>query len=1170
MLRLAYAARAEDLARALSERLAARRREGLTSPLQPIDVIVPTRATQAWLKLEIARRTGIAANLRFDFLERFLTKVIEGEPHAPRPRGRPKLRVAGTDVLESVLLAILSDASVLSRPELAQVRGYLTAGHDDDELELRRIQLASELSRLFGEYLLARRDVLRTWRGRTTLDETPFAPIERWQRTLWLELEARLRAGSSDELRLVTLPDAFDLIPPEQLDVPPELHVFALRMQSPVLVSMIARIAQRADVFVWALNPVRHPWDDTGPDDTPLLRMWGRAGREHVRLLNELTEGDFDDAWSEPDAASSLLASVQHDVLDRAPVRGEGDRDPRFVGDPGISFLQCPGARREVEVIASEIWSLVKASEAAYVAGGPRPLRFNEIAVVLAGREPEVHRAHVAAVFQEHHQIPHHHLDVPIRGSSRIVEALELLLALPYSDFTRQDALKLVMHPAILAHAGEADGAEWLRWLDALSVVHGADHGDHADTYIEKDLYNWDQGLRRLVLGAFMSGEASGELGTFAIGGSEYLPHEVPLDRLGSAARLVTLVRSLVADARWLRGARMNLAAWSRVIARLLSSYVGRPAEEDERDVRLCLGVVQQLERLDVTHEVVSFRVAASLVSSALSGLTSGRGQPLADGVAVGSLAALSFIPFRVVFVTGLGEGNFPASEARSQLDLRVEERRRGDVSVRDEDEWLFLERLLATRERVYLSWVSRDARTGDALEPSTIVQELEHVLTRGYVEAPHLVRHPLRRWDDGYFSAESVVSPAVRAERVAFELRADLLAKLGRRDAVQTFEAGTLARALPPDVWSPLSKRLGLTTLPARAEEQAERRASEREAEPADRVTRPGTRSDAVKTLAIPHSALRRFLEDPAEGWVRYVLGMRETDRLEDPLAREEETFETSSLDAAIFLRELLAEKVERDASGAKAEFAELYDARAARLELAGRLPTGVFGRAERARHLEILASWHRAMVERCGVGARLSPAFRYGRAQENQEAVDLVDPLVIDVELPTRRLRVELSGRTEPSIVEPGRKVTSLIPLLRDAGTNAKGLRSERDALRAFVDHAVLAALGREELTRQALVLYSGDEPFALDLEPFGRDEAILYLRTVLTDLLSEPHAYDLRFERVLAVRTGASEGRDDGGARRYSGLPPLPRLPAEREAEVIERRFGAYFERRREVKK
>lgn len=1146
MLRLAYAARAEDLARALSERLAARRREGLTSPLEPIDVLVPTRATQAWLKIEIARRTGIAANLRFDFVERFLTKVIEGDPHRPRPRGRPKLRVAGTNVLESVLLAILSDASVVMRPELAQVRGYLSAGHDDDELELRRIQLASELSRLFTEYLLARRDVLRTWRGRTTLDDTAFAPIERWQRTLWLEVEARLRAASTEEVRLVTLPDAFDAIPPEQLEVPRELHVFALRMQSPVLLSMIARIAQRADVFVWALNPVRHPWDDTGPDDSPLLRMWGRAGREHVRLLNELTEGDFDDAWSEPEEGTTLLAELQRDVLDRAPPRTEEARVDAFRGDRSVTFLECPGARREIEAIASELWQLVRASEAEHVAGGPPPLRFNEIAVVLAGREPEVHRAHVASVFQEHHGIPHHHLDVPIRGSSRVVEALELLLALPYSEFTRQDALKLVMHPAILAQAGETDGTEWLRWLDALSVVHGADHGDHADTYIEKDLYNWDQGLRRLVLGAFMSGEASGELGVFSVGASDYLPHEVPLDRLGSAARLVTLVRSLVADARWLRSARMTLGAWARVLARVLSSYVGRPSEEDERDVRLCLGVIQQLEKLDVTAEPVSFRVAASLVTSALSSLTSGRGQPLADGVAVGSLAALSFVPFRVVFVTGLGEGNFPASESRSQLDLRVEERRRGDVSVRDEDEWLFLERVLATKERVYLSWVSRDARTGDALEPSTIVQELRHVLERGYVDAPHLVHHPLRRWDDEYFDAEAgLVSPAVRAERSAFELRADLLATLGRRD-VRTFEASSLSRALAPEVWAPLSKRLGLATIPGPRAES----------------------TDGVKTLAIPHSALRRFLEDPAEGWVRYVLGMRETDRLEDPLAREEETFETSSLDAAIFLREVLAEKVERDATtGAVTDFAALYDARAGRLELAGKLPTGVFGRAERARHLEILANWHRTMTERCGVGARLSPSFRYGRAQENQEAVDLVDPLVVDVDLPTRRFRVELSGRTEPSIVEAGR-ATSLIPLLRDPGA-AKALRSERDALRAFVDHAVLAALGREDTRRQALVLYAGDEPFAIDLEPFGREAAILYLRTVLSDLLSEPHAYDLRFERVLAVRTGASEGRDEA-VRRYSGLPALPRLPAEKEAAVIERRFSAYFERRREVGK
>ena len=110
--------------------------------------------------------------------------------------------------------------------------------------------------------------------------------------------------------------------------------------------------------------------------------------------------------------------------------------------------------------------------------------------------------------------------------------------------------------------------------------------------------------------------------------------------------------------------------------------------------------------------------MAAELIGRALRGLGGARGQYLAQGVTVTSFVPMRAIPFRVVFVVGLGQGNFPAGERRSELDLRAARRQLGDVTPREQDLYMFLETLLSARDRLVLSYVARDELTGAPLAP--------------------------------------------------------------------------------------------------------------------------------------------------------------------------------------------------------------------------------------------------------------------------------------------------------------------------------------------------------------------------------------------------------------------------------------------------------------------
>lgn len=1131
MIHLFYANRLERLAHALAERIAARS-EG---PLDPVAIVVPNQATTHYLKVAIADRNGIAANLEFSFLRNFLTQV------------------AGTELFDeeriaAQLVAVLYDDALLAEPDLLPVRRYLGAAGDDDvDRDRRRLGLATQLGRLFDTYALERPERLDEWRrgrpGKTT--------TERWQRALYLSLpEQRSLVEQFADL--------------EALDVPPVVHLFDVASNSPVLLAILERLARKSALVLYALNPCREYWEDVerigaaaierrfsptepSPDpddpfgllvdtDTPALRYWGRPGRESVRLLDQLTHSDFEGRFDTPTEATTLLDAFKQDVLLRRPEHVVDDTDRREVDD-SLVLHACPGVRRELEVIAETIWTLVDRSR-----DTDRPLRFNEIAVVLASRDREAYRAHIGAVFEEHGDIPHHVLDVPLAASSRVVEAIELLCALPYSRFTRQDLLRLVTHPTVLARHDDANADEWMAWCEALLVVHGADKSDHAGTYIERDLYNWDQGLKRLVLGTFMAGRKSGEMRPFAIGGDHYLPYEIPTTQTNSAARFCVLVRSLIADARFARSERLTIAEWASFLHALVTTYVAATSEAEERDLVRVLGAIHSLAELDVEGLRVTFAAASELLMGRLSGMTTNHGRPLANGVVVAPLSLAYALPFRVVFMPGLGEGRFPAPERASALDLFSEHRRPGQVSPRERDQYWFLLRMLGTSDAVHLSWIATRQETGDKQQPAPTVVELLHLLERNYVGregAEAIVRqHPLRRWD-GIDAARPFASRTAVREAGSRRIRRSLLEHLDpeasalRRTDIELPPLGALRDALAPGPRARLDERLRL-------------------------VEPPPPRQDDGELRQLSFYALLSFLESPLSGWARVVLRIDDDER-EDPFSREDERFGTSAMIRDQALRDVFYESLRAP----DVDLEALYHRRADHLELLGDLPTGVFGASERKRHLATLEHWRRELRRARGRGP-IDP-IRFGRANEHETVRRAEPPILLEV----RGQQIELYGSTRALIDEPS---TSLV-LVGRPEKKRKG--DQRLELRGFLDQLVLAAAELHADAHTVHVAFSEEKPRIARFEPFTTEQARDYLSGLVDALLFDHHAYPLTFETVVRVTAARTRGRrremerilEEAPPSRYGALrdAKVEPLSLERALAIIDERFGPYFTRR-----
>jgi exodeoxyribonuclease V gamma subunit len=1101
MLRAVHSNRVESLLAALLEALPP------ADPFAPATIVVGGHLVARWLRQRIALERGIASGLELVTFDHFVEQTWADAGAKLTPIDRAQLA--------AVLASVLADRDVVRR--LPAVSTYLEAAPDSgDRAGPRRVQLAHHLAGLCWSYATSRPDwmpALLAGHVPSELDEDEAA---RWQATLIAAAFARLDRAAPDRRHALgpTLPWARRRVGLEPPVLAAPVSVFGLSFLTRAQLEALTDLSATTDVTVYVLDPCQELWDDVAgrrtaeatSDPLPLV-LWGRPVRDTLSALVERTGGDLDGEFIDGKTATArdrLLSDVQ---VRQAP-------NAEVSADAGVTVLACPNPRREIEVIADEARRRLDADPT---------LHAHEIAVWLAG-DGERYLAQAPSAF-EAVGVPCHLIDAPIDDRGRIGEAMLALLELPTSTMTRRDLLRVMTHPAVLAGYPHVDAADWIRWTERLGIAHGADDRSHDGTYLEEHPghFHWDQGVRRLALGAFMVGERANR-GPAKIANLFVAPEELRADQQASAATYALLVSSLSDDAAWLARYEAPLTRWAEVLAGLVDVYLAPRDVDATRDLERVRAMLAGLAHLDLDGRAIGFREAREHAARQLGTARANRGEPLAAGVMVAPIAAMRAVPFRVVFVAGLDEGAFPAGDQPSPLDLRRVSRP-GDVSPRDRDRAAFLDVLLGARDALYLSYVAVEAKSGQPLGPSSVVLELADAL------APYLgavssrdalaritVRQPLHR-----FGGEApAVVPAVVRERWGCAVRDALRAHLRAGDHPIPDEDGLLA-LLAHGSQTALRDALAIVAPP--------------ETVPAPATTRPMTIAN-----------LRNFVEQPIQAWAQAVLGLEE---LPDDAAVEhsDEPFHLDRPQRAVMLREVFASQLRDPGAPVDAR----YDAAVAEAQLRGQFPVGVFAEAARVIDLALLQTW------RAGLGpVSVGGATRIGFGRASSPGAELLPALTIEL---SGGRTVRLIGQTE-LLVRGAGTFTSVVTLMRDLEKRSPY------HLRGAFDHLVLAAAGLAPEGHAHKLIDPNGRICEVRHAAWSPGDARAYLGSLVTELLDSAHGYVLPFEALAKALAGGKPATRYGDPTAGLGYGPIDRrdgldLPPDAAA-IAKRRLGPLVEK------
>lgn len=863
MFHLFQSNRLETLAELLANTLS----RPLRSPLQPETILVQNSGMERWLTLRLAQHLSICAHVEFPLPASFIWKLMRamlGE----LPRRSP----FSPEVLSWRIMGWLGDTSHLAA--FPRVQHYLDGGGD-----YRRHELACRIADVFDQYLIYRPDWIVRWEKG---DRCGLGAEEDWQATLWRDMAAQ--AGEAHWVRLMeTLLQQLDGDAPPGL--PERVILFGISSLSPLFMALLHKLALHCEVLVFALNPSQEYWElirdckeqarlsITAPSGelhletgNPLLASLGKQGRDFFGALAAFPELEDHFAPGEEDATATLLRNLQDDILNLSDPEAP-DFIPHDIadGDRSLQIHACHSPMREIEVLHDQLLRLFAADPA---------LLPGDVAVLCS--DVAFWAPYVDAVFAPGGGKPA--IPYGIAGGKGKEDTLAStflsLLDLPASRFNADWMLGLLAHPAVLRRFDlEEDDLPLIQhWVRETGIRWGRD-ADHKDGLglPATPRHTWRDGLTRLLLGYALPREVAGD--ALPLFGACLPWDDIEGRQAQLAGCLAEFAETLFDLATMLQGSHTP-ARWANMLNTLIERLFAPDTDEEDAVNRLRdkLALLRELGAAANFEQPLEMAVVKSWLSGQLA-QAAGSGQ-FGGGVTFAAMTAMRSLPFKVICVLGLNDGEFPRRHTPAGFDLIAAHPRPGDRSRRLDDRYLFLEILLSARQTLYLSHVGQDIRDNRELPPSVLVAELLDVVKAscGAQTAHRIVtRHFLQPFNPAYFHGNPTYPAFSRfwleaSRKLTEETVAPRLfdATLPEAEAEwNTVEIEQLARFYANPARALLQQRMGIRLAEGEAEIAA------REPFSLDYLNRQAIRAQLLENIQAdrPPEAALQLVE--AQGWL-------------------------------------------------------------------------------------------------------------------------------------------------------------------------------------------------------------------------------------------------------------------------------------------------------------
>lgn len=724
-------------------------------------VIVQNAGMARWLSMQHADITGISANIEFLFPAEFMWKL---------------LRIVSPDVSEQsqctpeTLSYHIMEELTLHHEDYPELKHYIY--HKNKNVnDIATWDLSCQLGDIFDQYLFFRSEWIQQW------EENPEKHIkEDWQARLWIRC-----VKEKQLVHWQTLQDQFKesihLI--NKSDFPKRVTFFSMPALSPGYLDLLGEVAQLTNIYMYMINPCEDIyWGNILSEKTqtklssdeqtyaetgnPLLASMGKQGRDFIHQLLDTSNSqhlsvtpelqDTQQQKAEYLPVKNILQQLQIDIYnlqEPEKIENYNSLNNNTLKDNSIRFNACHTAMREVEVLHDQILDALDADNTLTPA---------DIVVMLP--DIENYAPYIESIFSSINssvKLPYSIADRASINAQQLVEAVLKVLKLVDTRFDVESVFEILDYEEVRTQfeLDEANTKKCRKLALATNTRWGIDrHYRKKNNLPDTQEHTWKYALDGLLLGYAFGESTSGDQ-LFSTNNDSDLPLFSHNIIEGNDALILASFKQftdvLFAISDW-HNSSASVDSWLTKTKVLISQLF--PESSDITILLKALNGVKQTTELTEFSEEISFSVFFKILQSTLLNI-SGSERFLGHGITFCAMVPMRSIPFRLIALMGMNDGEFPRQNKRYSFDRLGDKPRRGDRSRRDEDRYLFLESILAARSRLIISYIGQSVKDNTEIPPSILVSELLDTLSI-YSDSPMkewITRHPLQAFSPRYFN---------------------------------------------------------------------------------------------------------------------------------------------------------------------------------------------------------------------------------------------------------------------------------------------------------------------------------------------------------------------------------------------------------------------------------
>lgn len=728
----------------------------LSDPMEAETILVQSPGMAQWLQWQIAEKQGIACNIDFPMPASFIwQQYVKNFPEVEQQTAFDKAGM--TWRLMRLIPSLLED------PIFQPLRHYLASSQETEQHKL--YLLAGKIADLFDQYLVYRSDWIEAWEkgdlsyvnqqiklGGQQQDVLQQIDVHvQWQGKLWQALVQDIQSThQSGQIHRAALHKRFLQLTEKKQpwSLPKRIFVFGISaLPKPYLETLYA-LGQYCDVHLFFNNGCQEYWGDIldpiylqkiqirqriaydskkasswiSPrqleqltqngvsaqslalqSGNPLLSSWGKLGRDFLYLLTELDVQEIT-AYVES-TSDTLLGQLQQHILHLTPSGNQ--RFNCTAEDRSISFHSCYSAMREIEALQDYLLHLFNQD---------KTLTPKDVVVMVA--DIDKYTPYIRAVFNKSTDLlPFSISDNKLSENDLLVSSFINLLNLKENQFNAEDVLALLDVPAIREKFGiELEDLNYLRyWVEHSGIRFGLDKIDKNQSV---NYNSWQSGLERMLLGYGLREEQGIWQDSIGFDNTYGLKGAI-------VGRLAEFIESLQQWYHFLQQVH-SISEWQQKLTALIDTMF---INDEQTATTLwylkdCIqNWVEQLQFVDFEQNI-GVEVVAEVFTEKLQEMPNSL-RFLVGKINFCTLLPMRAIPFKVVCLLGMNNGEYPRQFHRNSFDLMQYNPQKGDRFRRDDDRYLFLEALLSAQNYFYVSYVGRSMVDDTPREPSVLVSQL-------------------------------------------------------------------------------------------------------------------------------------------------------------------------------------------------------------------------------------------------------------------------------------------------------------------------------------------------------------------------------------------------------------------------------------------------------------